>query len=110
MKQREQRQQAVERKFGSIDERATVTARLGPLDDQRVGARALGLVRFRWTGDRDPDLGAAALQCLDHRPVRAAEGERDNGYAIAEEQLDLRVPVIVAVGRLAERKVAFLGP
>jgi hypothetical protein len=86
----------------AVHERRPVPAGLRPLQDQHVSSGRLGLAGFLGTGDGDPHLRAGGAEGLDHGAVGTPERERDRGHGLARQQLQLRVPVVIAVPRLAD--------
>src|SRR5205085_149985 len=90
-------------------ERALMTARLRSLDDERVGARCGRDLRLLRSCDRAPDGDSVAAQARDDGTVRAAEGERDRGRRGVCDELELRLPLVVAPARLSARDAVALG-
>lgn len=84
-------------------------ARLLALHAQAYRARGNGGARLLGGGDRHQHLGAVAGQFGEHAGVRAAEREAHDRHALATQHVELRGPVVVAAGRLAELDAVPLG-
>jgi len=79
-----------------------VSAGLDPLEDQDIGPGAGGDARLVRVGDRHPYLNPGAPEVGDDRGVRAAEGERRHRRALAPQQLELGLPVVIVGPGLSE--------
>src|SRR5205807_9120873 len=80
-----------------------VASRLRALDDERVGARALGVACLVGARDRHPRLRSGRADSLDHCAVRAAEGERDDRRS-EEHTSELQSPCNLVCRLLLEKK------
>src|SRR3954447_11523340 len=77
-----------------------MTACLGTLDDEYVGAGARRLLRFVSVRHRDPDLASDYPKPLDRRARWDAEGKGRDRHRIVRKHPDLRLERVVVEARL----------
>ena len=92
-----------------VDVRAAVTAGLGALGDDGIGAAVDGDRRLSGIRDRHPHPDARGVQPLDAASVGTAERERHHRRTPLDDHVELGVVVVVVEPRLAEGDPRRLG-